>query len=103
MGEYRNTTQYVPVGPNPGSAFDNCRVSCRSCKQAEDEYKVRNTRENLEGVTKFENWKRVWDKVKVTKTAPVTKTITVSVMTPYPMSEVCTSIDGQGNNIKKPD
>lgn len=83
-------------------AVENCRVSCRSCLQAEEAHKVRNKIENLNDVPedKRSNWKRVRELVANTYYRTRSVTVPVEVSVQLPMNQVCT--DGQGSNIRMP-
>lgn len=95
-------TRPMQCNENEG-ARANCRVSCRSCLQAEELFKVRNTVNNLDDIPEDKRglWKKVMKMVPVTKQRIVQKEVTVDVTVELPMSEVCT--DGKGSNIRKPE
>jgi hypothetical protein len=83
-------------------ARENCRVSCRSCKAAEDEYKNHNTRKSLtHRLWMKKTWKRIRVHVPVEYTRTITHQVETSVIVQLPMNEVCT--DGSGSNIRKPE
>jgi len=103
--EKGNTCLYYKSRPmecneNQG-AIDNCRVSCRSCMQAEELYKVKNTVDNLFDipVENRGNWNRVREWVPVQKHRIDKVPTNVKVTVQLTMDQVCT--DGLGNNIRK--
>lgn len=84
-------------------AIDNCRVSCRSCMQAEELFKVKNTVESLFDVPaeNRKNWNRVGMWVPVEKTRVEKQEVQVMVTVQLTMDQVCT--DGAGTNMRKPE
>jgi len=102
----RDCTHYAarPMECNENEgAPENCRVSCRSCLQAEEAWKVRNTVENLNDIPTDNrgNWNRVRELVPVTYQRATEVRSMVEVTHSLPMNEVCT--DGAGSNIRKPE
>jgi len=104
--EKGNTCEYYATRPmlcneNQG-ARERCRVSCRSCLQAEQSFKVRNTVVDLSAVPqdKRSNWIRKRKKIALSRTRTIAVTRAVEVTVELPMNEVCTN--GSGTNMRKP-
>lgn len=93
-------TRPMECNDNAG-AVENCRVSCRSCLQAEDNFKNKDLIKDLDDVPdeKRSNWHRIKTKVQVEKKRTTYKSVNTVVTKYLPISQVCT--DGAGHNIAK--
>lgn len=96
-------TRPMECNDNP-DAVDNCRVSCRSCLQAEESFKHKNTIQNLDLVPeeKKSNWERIRTRVQVEKTRTTYKSVNTVVTSYLPASEVCTHKLQIKPNIRMP-
>lgn len=77
-----------------GSARDKCRVSCGTCLLAEEKYKIREKRIELDENADRSNWKFARMKEKKEGVRQMTRQVSVTVSRRYPVNEVCANSDG---------
>jgi len=84
-------------------ALANCRVSCRTCLEAEEKYKVKRTVKTISDVQddQKQNWHRVRKKKGVKKTRKAIKNVATKVTTRLLPSEVCAN--NEGSKLRKPE
>jgi len=84
------------------AAQEKCRVSCRTCLQAEKKFKRKEKRIDLEDISadNKSQWKRIRSKVLKEKTWTHTESVEVVVQTLIPASEACSN---GAENVRKVD